>query len=192
MRSQTITRKTRETDITVRLDLDGEGTVNCRSGNGFFDHMIQAMGKHSGFDIDIRCDGDLEVDFHHSAEDIGIVLGQAFACCTEDKTGLKRFGSATTPMDEALVNAVTDLSGRPFLVFNVVLPTERAGDFETELAEEFFRAFAMNAMITVHINMAYGKNTHHILEAVFKSVGRALSESCRVVGDTLLSTKGVL
>ncbi len=192
MRSNTVTRKTKETDITVRLDLDGSGSVNCRSGNGFFDHMIQAMGRHAGYDIDIQCSGDTEVDFHHSAEDIGIVLGQAFAACTEDKTGLHRFGTAYTPMDEALVMAASDLSGRPYLVFRAELPAERVGEFETELAEEFFRAFAMNSLVTLHINMLYGKNTHHILEAVFKSVGRSLAESTAVTGDTLLSTKGVL
>lgn len=192
MRSNTLSRKTKETDITVRLDLDGRGEVNCRSGNGFFDHMIQAMGKHAGYDIDIQCGGDLQVDFHHSAEDIGIVLGQAFAMCTEDKTGLKRFGTAYTPMDEALAMAASDLSGRPYLVFRAEMPAERVGEFETELAEEFFRAFAMNAKITLHINLLYGKNTHHILEAVFKSVGRSLSDSTQIIGDTLLSTKGVL
>ena len=192
MRSYTVTRKTKETDITVRLDLDGSGQVQCHSGNGFFDHMINAMGRHAGFDIEISCDGDLEVDFHHSAEDIGIVMGQVFAKCTEDKTGLKRYGTAYTPMDESLAMAASDLSGRPFLVFNADLPSERVGEFETELAEEFFRAFAMNALVTLHINVLYGKNAHHILEAIFKSAGRSLAESTRVVGDTLLSTKGVL
>lgn len=192
MRSYTVTRTTKETDITVSLNIDGKGVVNCQSGNGFFDHMINAMGKHAGFDIDIQCKGDLEVDFHHSCEDIGIVLGQAFAKCTEDKTGLKRFGTAYTPMDETLAMAASDLSGRPFLVFNAEMPAERVGDFETELAEEFFRAFAMNSMVTLHINVMYGKNTHHILEGIFKSVGRALGESTTVIGDTLLSTKGVL
>lgn len=192
MRSFTVTRKTRETDIRIKLNLDGSGIVHCLSGNGFFDHMIQAMGKHSGYDISIECSGDTEVDFHHSAEDIGIVLGHAFAECTKDKRGCRRFGTAYTPMDEALVMAATDLSSRPFLVFNAELPTERVGSFETELAEEFFRAFAMHAQITLHINMLYGKNTHHILEAMFKSVGRALAQSTEIIGDTLLTTKGVL
>ncbi len=192
MRNSEISRKTAETDISVRLNLDGTGQVACRSGNGFFDHMIHAMGKHAGFDISIECDGDTYVDFHHSAEDIGIVLGKAFAECTEDKTGLHRFGNAYTPMDEALAFAASDLSGRPFLVFHADFPTERTGDFESELVEEFFRAFAMNALVTLHINVLYGKNTHHIIEAIFKSVGRSLAESVRVTGDTLLSTKGVL
>lgn len=192
MRKITVVRKTKETEIVVSLDIDGKGTVNCSSGNGFFDHMINAMGKHAGYDIAVQCRGDLEVDFHHSAEDIGIVLGQAFAQCTADKTGLKRFGTAYTPMDETLAMAATDLSGRPFLVFNAEMPAERVGDFETELAEEFFRAFAMNSGITLHINLLYGSNTHHILEAVFKSVGRSLAESTKIIGDTLLSTKGVL
>jgi len=192
MRQATITRDTNETKITVSLNIDGKGKVNCNSGNGFFDHMINAMGKHSGFDIDIKCDGDLEVDFHHSAEDIGIVLGKAFAECTVEKKGMHRFGTAYTPLDEALAMAVSDISGRPFLAFNAEFPAERVGDFETELTEEFFRAFAMNALITLHINVMYGKNTHHILEAMFKSVGRSLAESVAITGDTLLSTKGVL
>lgn len=192
MRQAKVTRDTKETKITVSLNIDGKGDVNCRSGNGFFDHMINAMGKHGGFDIDIECEGDLEVDFHHSAEDIGIVLGKAFAECTSEKKGMHRFGTAYTPLDEALAMAVSDISGRPFLAFNAEFPAERVGDFETELTEEFFRAFAMNALITLHINVMYGKNTHHILEAMFKSVGRSLAESVAITGDTLLSTKGVL
>ena len=192
MRTATITRKTNETDITVSLNLDGKGDVKCDSGNGFFDHMINALGKHGGFDIEIKCDGDNFVDFHHSAEDIGIVLGQAFAKCTEDKKGIKRFGTAYTPMDEALAAAYIDISGRPYLVFNAEFPTERVGEFETQLVEEFFRAFAMNGLITLHINLMYGKNTHHMIEAIFKSVGRALAQGAELNGDILLSTKGVL
>lgn len=192
MRSASVSRKTKETDISVRLDLDGSGQVSCQSGNGFFDHMMHSMGKHAGFDLDIRCDGDTFVDFHHSAEDIGIVLGQAFARCIGDKAGIRRFGMAYTPMDESLAMAAVDISGRPFLVFNVEMPSERVGEFETELVEEFMRGFAMNALITLHINLMYGKNTHHIIEAVFKSVGRALAESTEVIGSAVLSTKGVL
>ncbi len=192
MRSASVSRKTKETDISVRLDLDGSGQVSCQSGNGFFDHMMHSMGKHAGFDLDIRCDGDTFVDFHHSAEDIGIVLGQAFARCIGDKAGIRRFGMAYTPMDESLAMAAVDISGRPFLVFNVEMPSERVGEFETELVEEFMRGFAMNAQITLHINLMYGKNTHHIIEAVFKSVGRALAESTEVIGSAVLSTKGVL
>lgn len=192
MRKTTITRTTKETDITVNLNIDGSGTVNCDSGNGFFDHMINAMGKHAGFDIDITCKGDTHVDFHHSAEDIGIVLGQAFAACTQEKRGLKRFGTAFTPMDEALAMVNIDVSGRSFLVFNAEFSSERVGGFETELTEEFFRAFAMNAMLTMHINVMYGNNTHHIIEAIFKSAGRALSQSVEISGSELLSTKGVL
>ena len=192
MRKTTIKRKTRETDIVITLDIDGSGNVNCVSGNGFFDHMISAFGKHGGFDINIACTGDLDVDFHHSCEDIGIVLGMAFAECTEEKKGIKRFGNAFTPMDEALVQAVSDISGRPFLVFNAEFETERTGDFESCLVEEFFRAFAMNALITLHINRIYGKNTHHVIEAIFKSTGRALKESVSIIGEELMSTKGVL
>ena len=192
MRSASVSRKTKETDISVRLDLDGSGQVSCQSGNGFFDHMINSMGKHAGYDIEIRCEGDTYVDFHHSAEDIGIVLGQAFAQCVGDKAGIRRFGLAYTPMDETLAMAASDVSGRPFLVFNAEMPSERVGEFETELVEEFMRGFAMNALITLHINLMYGKNTHHIIEAVFKSVGRALSESTEITGSAILSTKGVL
>ena len=192
MRTASVTRKTRETDISVSLNLDGSGQVVCHSGNGFFDHMIHSMGRHAGYDLEIRCDGDTFVDFHHSAEDIGIVLGQAFCQCIGDKTGIHRFGLAYTPMDETLAMAATDISGRPFLVFNAEKPAERVGTFETELVEEFMRGFAMNALITLHINLIYGKNTHHIIEAVFKSVGRALADSTRITGDAILSTKGVL
>lgn len=192
MRKATIYRKTNETEITVTLDLDGKGEVKCGSGNGFFDHMLTAFGKHGGFDIEISCDGDTEVDFHHSAEDIGIVLGQAFAKCTEDKKGIKRFGTAYTPMDESLAAAFSDISGRPYLVFNAEFPTERVGEFETQLVEEFFRAFAMNSLMTLHINLMYGKNSHHMIEAIFKSAGRALAQSVEKNGDVLLSTKGVL
>lgn len=192
MRTATVERETKETSIKVSMNLDGKGKVECDSGNGFFDHMINSLGKHAGYDISVSCKGDTFVDFHHSAEDIGIVLGQAFRKCTEEKSGLLRFGNAFTPMDEALVQATTDISGRPFLVFNAELPSERVGEFETELTEEFFRAFAFNAMITLHINMIYGKNTHHIIEAMFKSVGRSLSQSTKIEGDQILSTKGVL
>lgn len=192
MRISTVERETSETSIKVSINLDGNGKVDCVSGNGFFDHMINALGKHSGYDIAISCKGDTFVDFHHSAEDIGIVLGQAFKKCTEEKQGLVRFGNAFTPMDESLVQATTDVSGRPFLVFNAEFPSERVGEYETELTEEFFRAFAFNAMITLHINLIYGKNTHHIIEAMFKSVGRALSMSTRIEGNQILSTKGVL
>ena len=192
MRSAEISRKTNETNISVFLNIDGTGNVNCRSGNGFFDHMMNSMGKHAGYDIEIKCDGDIYVDFHHSAEDIGIVLGKAFAECTKDKTGIKRFGLAYTPMDEALAMSAVDVSGRPFLVFNGDMPAERVGEFETELVEEFMRGFAMNALITLHVNVLYGKNTHPIIEAVFKSVGRALADSTKIIGSDLLSTKGVL
>jgi imidazoleglycerol-phosphate dehydratase len=192
MRKTTVSRNTKETEITVTLDIDGKGNVVCDSGNGFFDHMINAFGKHAGFDIELHCKGDTEVDFHHSAEDIGIVLGQAFAKCTEDKTGIRRFGTAETPLDEALVRVTSDLSGRPFIVFNADFETERTGDFETQLVEEFFRAFAMNSLITLHINKIYGKNSHHVIEAMFKSAGRSLAQSVEIVGDVLLSTKGVL
>lgn len=192
MRTAEVERITNETKIRIRLNLDGTGKVNSQSGNGFFDHMMNSMGRHAGYDIDIQCDGDLFVDFHHSAEDIGIVLGKAFSECVGDKKGIKRFGTAYTPMDETLAMAATDISGRPFLVFNAEMPTERVGDFETELVEEFMRGFAYNAQINLHINVMYGKNTHHIIEGIFKSLGRSLAESTRIIGNEILSTKGVL
>ena len=192
MRKISTQRKTNETDITLSIDIDGKGKSEISTGCGFLDHMLTLFARHGSFDLNIVCNGDTEVDYHHTAEDIGIVLGQAFAKCTEDKKGIKRFGTAYTPMDEALAAAYIDISGRPYLVFNAEFPTERVGEFETQLVEEFFRAFAMNGLITLHINLMYGKNTHHMIEAIFKSVGRALAQGAELNGDILLSTKGVL
>jgi imidazoleglycerol-phosphate dehydratase len=208
MRTAEINRKTKETDISIKLNIDGTGESAIYTGIGFLDHMLESFAKHGKFDIEITCKGDTHVDQHHSVEDIGIVLGQAFQRCLSDKTGLRRFGSAFTPMDEALsevevqieeriqerqaVQSVLDLSGRPYLVFNATFQLPIVGDFPTELVEEFFRAFAMNALITLHINVPYGKNTHHIIEAIFKGTARALSEAVKKEGEILLSTKGTL
>ncbi len=208
-RTSKIERTTRETSIVLTLDVDGRGESDIDTGIGFFDHMLESFAKHGQFDLTISCKGDTHVDYHHTVEDIGIVLGQAYAVCMKNKVGIKRFGAAFTPMDEALaevetdimpgsqdrgqfIQSILDVSGRPFLVFNVVFALQTVGNFPTELVEEFFRAFATNAMITLHINVPYGKNTHHIIEAVFKGTARALAEASRIQSDVLLSTKGAL
>lgn len=192
MRTAEVKRKTKETDIEVFVKLDGEGKVNVNTGIGFFDHMLTAFGVHSGIDLDVRCVGDLNVDGHHTVEDTGIVLGQAFAKALDNKAGIARYGSAFVPMDEALAFCSLDISGRPFLVFNGDFNDDRIGEYDTCLTEEFFRAFAFNSGITLHIKKEYGKNDHHIAEAMFKAVAHALKKAMEIKGDTVLSTKGVL
>ena len=192
MRIGEITRTTKETDISIKLDLDGTGKVNIDTGIGFFDHMLTALGVHAGFDLDVTVKGDLYVDGHHSVEDTGIALGQAFAKAIGDKAGIARYGSFYIPMDEALFFCSLDISGRPFLVYNAELTNEKVGEFDTCLAEEFFRAFAFNAGITLHIREEYGKNDHHIIEAMFKALAHALKEAVSISGSAVLSTKGVL
>lgn len=192
MRTAEISRKTRETDITVELNLDGNGNVCVNTGIGFFDHMLTALGVHSGMDLKINCDGDLNVDCHHSVEDTGIVLGQAFAKALGGKNGIARYGSSYVPMDEALGFCSLDISGRPFLVFNANFHDDKIGEYDTCMTEEFFRAFAFNAGITLHIKEVYGKNDHHIAEALFKAVAHALKAAVKIEGDKVLSTKGVL
>ncbi len=192
MRTAEIKRKTKETDIEIFVKLDGEGKVNIDTGIGFFDHMLTAFGVHSGIDLDVRCNGDLNVDGHHSVEDTGICLGKAFAEALGDKGGIARYGSAFVPMDEALAFCSLDISGRPFLVFDAEFHDDRIGEFDTCLAEEFFRAFAFNSGITLHIKEEYGKNDHHITEAMFKAVAHALKDAMTLTGKGVLSTKGVL
>lgn len=192
MRTAEIKRKTKETDIEVFVKLDGEGKVSVNTGIGFFDHMLTAFGVHSGIDLDIKCEGDLYVDGHHTVEDTGIVLGQAFAKALGNKTGIARYGSAFVPMDEALGFCALDISGRPFLAFNADFNDDKIGDFDTCLTEEFFRAFAFNSGITLHIRKEYGKNDHHVAEAIFKAVAHALKAAMKIKGDKILSTKGVL
>ena len=192
MRVSEIKRKTKETDIEVFVKLDGEGKVNIDSGIGFLDHMLTAFGVHSGIDLDVKCKGDLYVDGHHTAEDIGICIGKAFAEALGDKGGIARYGSAYVPMDEALCFCSLDISGRPFLVFNAEFHDDRVGEFDTCLTEEFFRAFAFNSGITLHIMEYYGKNDHHIIEAMFKAVAHALKDAIKQTGGGVLSTKGVL
>lgn len=192
MRTAEIKRKTKETDIEIFVKLDGEGKVSINTGIGFFDHMLTAFGVHSGIDLQVDVTGDLYVDGHHTVEDTGIVLGQAFAKALGDKAGIARYGSAFVPMDEALGFCALDISGRPFLVFNAEFNDDRIGEYDTCLTEEFFRAFAFNSGITLHIRKEYGKNDHHVAEAIFKAVAHALKEAIEIKGDKILSTKGVL
>lgn len=192
MRIGEIKRKTKETEISVFVKLDGEGKVNVETGIGFFDHMLTAFGVHSGIDLVVECFGDLKVDGHHTVEDVGIVIGQAFAKALGDKAGIERYGSAFVPMDESLAFCSLDISGRPFLVFDADFHDDRIGEFDTCLTEEFFRAFAFNSGITLHIKEEYGKNDHHITEAIFKAVAHSLKKAVKVTSDKVLSTKGVL
>ena len=192
MRTSEIKRTTKETDIEIAVNLDGEGKVSVDTGIGFFDHMLTAFGVHSGIDLQVMCKGDLQVDGHHTVEDIGIVLGQAFSKALGDKAGIARYGSAFVPMDEALGFCALDISGRPFLAFNADFNDERIGEYDTCLTEEFFRAFAFNSGITLHIRKEYGKNDHHVAKALFKAVAHALKEAMEIKGDKILSTKGVL
>ena len=192
MRTAIIDRKTKETDIHVELNLDG-GETNISTGIGFFDHMLTAFAVHGGFGLVVDAAGDLEVDCHHTIEDTGIVLGKAFNEALGDKGGIKRFGSFYVPMDEALGFCSLDISGRPFLVFDAEFPEERIGTYDSCMTEEFMRAFAYNSGITLHLKSCYGKNSHHITEALYKSLAHALKEAVQSTGNTKpLSTKGVL
>jgi imidazoleglycerol-phosphate dehydratase len=185
-------RSTRETDIEIRLDLDGTGRTDVSTGLPFFDHMLSQLGRHGGFDLDVRAKGDLEVDAHHTVEDTGLVLGAALAEALGDKAGVRRFASALLPLDEALIQIALDLSGRPYLVYEVETAPERIGTFDPQLAEEFFRAFVTTAGVTLHLKSLSGRNGHHVLEACFKGVARALRDAVRVEGTGIPSTKDVL
>lgn len=193
-RSATIDRKTKETDIHLTLVLDGGGESQIATPVPFLDHMLTHITKHGFFDLSVTAGGDVEIDAHHTVEDLGICLGEAFKRALGDKAGIRRFGRGTMPMHEALASVIIDFSGRPFLVFNVDMPKAKVGDFDTELVEEFFVAFCNHAGANVHVNLAYGDNLHHIIEAIFKAFGRALDEATaydpRVKG--VLSTKGKL
>lgn len=191
MRSADISRKTKETDIKIELSLDG-GECEINTGIGFFDHMLTAFAVHGGFGLKADVKGDLHVDCHHTIEDTGIVLGKAFAEALGDKSGIERYGSFTVSMDESLAFVSLDVSGRPFLVFNAEFPEERVGEFDSCMCEEFMRAFAYNAGITLHVNMIYGGNTHHQIEAIFKALAHALAVAVRETGKGVLSTKGSL
>ena len=190
-RQSTVSRKTKETDITVSVNLDGRGQCDISTGIGFFDHMLTALGVHSGMDLTVRAVGDLQVDCHHTVEDTGIVLGQAIAKALGDKSGIARYGTAFIPMDEALGFCSLDVSGRPFLVFNVPFIKAKIGEFDTQMTEEFFRAFAFHSGITLHAKVEYGKNDHHMCEAVFKALAHALKAAVSPKDGTL-STKGAL
>ncbi len=192
MRTAEITRKTKETDIEVRLNLDGNGKADISTGIGFFDHMLTAFAVHGKMDLTLKVQGDLYVDGHHTVEDTGIVLGTAFKQAIGDMKGIARYGTAFIPMDEALGFCCLDISNRPFLVFDADFSDDRIGEFDTCLAEEFFRAFAFNAGITLHLKSEYGKNDHHIAEALFKAAAHAIKAAKTVVGSEILSTKGVL
>lgn len=191
-RIATLRRTTGETDISITLAIDGEGKFEGTSGIGFFDHMLHLLSAHSGMDISLTCTGDLDVDNHHTIEDIGITLGEVFRKALGDKKGIRRYGAFYCPMDETLSRIVLDISGRPYLVFDVAIPVERIGDFETEMTREFFLAFADHAMMNLHMATLYGINGHHIVESLFKGIGHALKEAVTIEGKGLLSTKGVL
>lgn len=193
MKQGFVERKTKETDVAVEVILDGKGRADVSTGIGFFDHMLTALSVHSGISMNIKCKGDLQVDGHHTVEDIGIVLGQALGQALGDKSGIARYGSSYIPMDEALGFCSLDISNRPFLVFNGEFTNQMIGEYDTCLTEEFFRAFAFNAGITLHVNMLYGRNDHHKCESVFKAVAHALKKAVKETefGDTL-STKGRL
>lgn len=196
MRATSITRTTNETDIKLSLNIDGKGEYSVDSGCKFFDHMLELFAKHGSFDMQLVCKGDKEVDFHHSVEDIGICLGQAFEKALGDKKGIERYGDKILPMDETLILCALDFSGRSYLNFDVQFPEEyKVGDMDTELVEEFFQAFVRNANVTLHIKKLYGTNIHHIVEGIFKAFARTLRQACEIDlrnADSLPSTKGKL
>jgi imidazoleglycerol-phosphate dehydratase len=195
MRTAEITRTTSETDITLSLNLDGTGQSDLTTGIGFLDHMLTALARHALFDLTVHAQGDLHIDDHHTTEDIGIVLGQAFARAIGDKRGIRRYGQALVPMDEALIETAIDISGRPFLAWGVSFATSKIGEFDTELFEEFFRAFAMNALLTLHVTQKAGRNAHHVAEGCFKALARALRMAVEAdprTSGVVPSTKGSL
>ena len=195
MRTAEIVRETAETGVRLTLDLDGTGKHEIDTGVGFLDHMLALLARHGRFDLTVRCRGDVQVDDHHSVEDIGICLGQAFKKALGDKRGICRYGDMLLPMDEALILSAADLSGRSFLVYELSIPTEKIGTFDTQLTEEFFTAFVSNAGITLHLRQLSGKNSHHIVEGAFKSVARSLRKAVAIDPDfsgEVPSTKGVL
>jgi len=195
MRTAQINRKTAETDISLTLCLDGSGTGSISTGCGFLDHMLILLAKHSRFDLSVTCKGDTYVDDHHTVEDIGIVLGQALSNALGDKRGITRYGSKTLPMDEALILAAVDLSGRSYLGYALEIPSEKVGNFDTELVEEFWLAFSRSAQCNLHIRQLAGTNSHHIIEGAFKAVARSLREAVAIDSDfaqEIPSTKGVL
>jgi imidazoleglycerol-phosphate dehydratase len=195
MRAASVSRRTAETDVAVSVALDGTGKAAVSTGVGFFDHMLELLARHSLFDIEVKATGDLNVDQHHTVEDAGIALGQAFAKALGDKRGIARYADIHLPMDETLSRVALDISGRPFLVFRTTFPTQKIGEFDTELVREWFQAFAMNGGITLHVETLYGENSHHIAESCFKGLARALRAAVTVDGreeGRVPSTKGTL
>lgn len=193
-RTATIRRETAETKIDLTLDLDGRGTADVATGVGFFDHMLTHLARHGMFDLRVRCEGDLHIDAHHTVEDVGICIGKALVHALGDKAGIRRYGDATVPMDETLVTAAVDLSGRPFLVWKADVPTELLGSFSSQLSEEFWRAVSSVGVFNLHVILHHGKNTHHVVEATFKAIARALRQAVEPDprGIGVPSTKGVL
>jgi len=192
MRAATINRKTKETDINLALNLDGTGKSNIDTGIGFFDHMLTAFSFHSGIDLDVTCFGDLEVDDHHTIEDVGLALATAMVEALGDKTGINRYGSSYVPMDETLARVVIDFSGRPTFVYQVGLERDRLGTLDTQNVQEFFKSISNEAKMNLHMEVLYGDNDHHKVEALFKALGRAIKQAIKIVDDRLPSTKGVL
>ncbi|MCP2239446.1 imidazoleglycerol-phosphate dehydratase HisB [Thermoanaerobacterium thermosaccharolyticum] len=194
MREAEVNRKTAETEVYVKINIDGAGKSHINTGIGFLDHMLNLFSKHGLFDLQVEAKGDLYVDSHHTVEDIGITLGQAFLKALGDKKSIKRYGLSYVPMDEALIRAVVDISGRPYLYYDLELKMQALGNFETETVEDFFRAFAYNSGITLHVEQLHGKNTHHIIEGAFKALGRCLDEATEIDDriEGVPSTKGVL
>ena len=195
MRTAEINRKTNETDIRLKIDIDGTGKSVIQSGVGFLDHMLTLFARHGRFDLTLNCDGDTYVDDHHTVEDIGIALGQAFTQALGDKRGIVRYGSFILPMDETLILCAVDISGRSYLNFDLHIPTQKVGTFDTELAEEFFLGFVRNANLTLHVKQLEGKNSHHIIEGTFKAFGRTMKQAVAIddqFKDEIPSTKGVL
>lgn len=195
MRTAKINRKTNETDIKLSLNIDGTGKSDIKSGCGFLDHMLTLFASHGKFDLEIKCDGDTYVDDHHTTEDIGIVLGQAFSQALGDKKGIVRYGDTVLPMDEALILTAVDFSGRSYLGYSLDIPTQKVGTFDTELVKEFFLAFTRNANLTLHIKQLDGENSHHIIEGAFKSVARSIRTAVKIdsdFADEIPSSKGVL
>jgi imidazoleglycerol-phosphate dehydratase len=195
VRSGKVQRKTKETDIDISIKIDGSGKAEIASGNGFMDHMLNLFTRHGLFDITLKCDGDTHIDFHHSAEDIGISLGTAFAQALGDNKGISRYGTMYLPMDESLARVSLDIAGRPNLVYNVTLTDRRINDFDCDLVEDFLKAFVDNAKITMHVDLLRGRNSHHSIEAIFKAFGKALCQACEInvrAKDQIPSTKGVI
>jgi imidazoleglycerol-phosphate dehydratase len=191
-RSSTVERETKETKIRVELELDGSGSASADTGLPFFDHMLQQLGAHAGFDLAVTAKGDLEIDGHHTVEDIGLALGQALKDALGDKVGIRRFASITVPLDEAAVEVALDLSGRPFVVHEVDVPAETIGTYDTGLTEDFVRAFASAAEMTIHVRLVSGRSPHHVVEAEFKALASCLRDAVRVIGGGVPSTKGTL